>query len=163
MKGVIPFVILLVLILSHCEHSITDITPKSTKEDDIRETVFRYQFEHNASGLQQNAKVYFLSLGSLGETKDPSDEFMKRFRGHKPAVKKVSQSTVSVFEGVKDEDTGEQGLIFRVTRIEWKNDVEVEVQGGYYESGLSASGNIYRVRREGGKWVVKEDRMLWIS
>lgn len=162
MKRFFLLSILLTLFLWHCEHSIINV-PKSIQEDDIRESVFRYQFQHNASGQQQNAKVYFLSLGSIEEPEDPSDEFMKRFQGHQPPVKKVSQSIVSVFEGVKDKDTGEQGLIFRVTRIAWKSDVEVEVEGGYYENGLSASGNIYRVALEGGQWVVKEDRMIWIA
>lgn len=155
-------IIFSVLFVSSCQDSITNVTPKSTPEDDIRETVFRYQFQHNVSGQQQNAKVYFLSIGTLSGSRDPSDEFMKRFQGHKPPVKKVSQAIASV-EGVIDKDTGERGLIFRVTRIEWKSEVEVEVEGGYFESGLSASGNIYLVRQEGEKWVVKEDRMLWIS
>jgi len=96
---------------------------RSGDEDDIREAVFRFQFDHNASGLQQNAKVYFLSLGK-GD-KDPSDEFMERFRGQKPPVKKVSQGTVSV-TGVKDKETREQGLIFRVTSIKWISHTEID-------------------------------------
>lgn len=128
------------------------------EEDNIREAVFRYQFKHNASGQQQNAKAYFLSLG---KDKDPGDQFMERFKNHKPPVKKASQGITN--NGVRDKETGERGLIFGVTSIKQINEDEVEVNGGYYEAGLSASGNVYRVKREGDRWVVKEDRTLWIS
>lgn len=33
----------------------------------------------------------------------------------------------------------------------------------YYAGSLAASGNVYRVVRERGKWKVKEDKMIWIS
>ena len=67
--------------------------------DDIREAVFRYQFKHIGSGW---VKVYFLSFG---RDKSPSDKFMKRFKGHKPSVKKESQSIFK--DGLKDKETGE--------------------------------------------------------
>lgn len=78
---------------------------RSAIEDDIREAVFRYQFNHNASGLKQNAKVYYLSFGEEG--KEPSDAFLERFKGHTPPVKKASE-----FNG------GQQGLVFNVTTIQ---------------------------------------------
>ena len=61
----------------------------NAEQNEIREAVFRYQFEHNASGQQQTAKVYFLSFG---KDQEPSDEFIARFKDHKPPVKKRSQS-----------------------------------------------------------------------
>lgn len=57
---------------------------------DICEAVFRYQFEHNASGAQQKAKAYFLKI----HNKDPSDEFLARFKGHTPPVKKGSDFAI---------------------------------------------------------------------
>jgi len=132
---------------------------RSAIEDDIREAVFRYQFLHNASGQQQHAKVYFLSLS---EGKDPNDKFVERFRGQTPPVKKGSQATTQPGV-VKDKTTGEEGIIFRVTRIKWINGSDVVVEGGYYEGNLSSSGNIYRVKLTRKRWVVKSDRMLYIS
>ena len=133
---------------------------RSDQESDIQEAVFRCQFRHNSSGLQQNASVYCLSLA---ENKNPDDEFMKRFQGHKPPVKKVSQCTICSGEGVKDAETGKQGLILQVTSIKWISNNEVEVEGGYYEAEESSSGNTYRVQREGDQWAVREDKMNWIS
>jgi hypothetical protein len=131
------------------------------QENDIREAVFRHQFDHNASGQRTDAAVYCLSVGSK-ET-DPSDEFMKRFADHKPPVRKLSECNVDPVNGVVDKSTGKSGLIFRVTSITWVSDMEVGVAGGYYEAGLSSSGNTYTVRKEQGKWKVTADKMNWIS
>ncbi|HYX72344.1 MAG TPA: hypothetical protein VE732_06210 [Nitrososphaera sp.] len=136
--------------------SENSLTPAD--EDDIREAVFRYQFDHNASAQQQNAKVYFLSLG---KAKDPSDLFMLRFRGHKPSVKKGSHAGGK--GEVIDNKTGERGLIFYATSIKQIDENEVEVEGGYYEAGLSSSGNTYTVKRKENKWVVTKDKLRWIS
>jgi hypothetical protein len=135
-------------------------TAKLKAEEDIQEATFRYQFLHNASGLKQNAQFYFLSLGE--KNADPSDEFMKRFAGHKPVAKKRSQSTGGA-GGIKDKETGGSGLIFTVSKIKWVSETEVEVEGGYYEAGLSASGNTYYLKKEKEKWAVTKDVMHWIS
>ncbi len=135
------------------------------EEDDIREAVFRYQFEHNASAQPQDAAAYFLSLDPHESgflfNEDPTDDVMRRFEGHKPPCKKVSECSSHRFEGVRDRETGEEGLIFTVGNIRWINEDEVEVSGGYYAGSLSASGNIYSVVREGDRWIVKKDKRLW--
>ncbi len=146
-----------------CQNSTATRISRSDAENDIREAVFRYQFQHNHSGLQQQADVYCLSFGRPGAYRDPPDGFMKRFRDHIPPVKKVSQCEVSPHQGVTDKATGEKGLIFWITTIRWVSDDEVEVEGGYYEAGTSASGNLYRVVRQHGRWIVKQDKLLWIS
>jgi hypothetical protein len=122
---------------------------RDNQVDDIREATFRWQFNHNASGQQTNAQIYYLEIGQKGG--DPSDEFMKRFADHKPPIRKVSQCSADIRKGVRDRKTGEHGLIFRVTSIDWKSDTEVDVQGGYYEGGHSASGNTYTLRKDKGK------------
>jgi hypothetical protein len=126
-----------------------DTTPL-IEEDDIREAVFRYQFDHNASGLQKSAKGYFLAIGEKGA--DPSDEFMKRFAHHKPPVHKASAWR-----------TENKGLFFRVTSIVWISDAEVKVAGGYYEGNVSSSGNTYTLKKEAGNWQVTRDEMGSIS
>lgn len=124
--------------------------------DDIRETVFRYQFQHNASGQQQLAHAYFLSVE---DGKDPNDKFMERFKDHQPTVKKNSQAKGAF----KKEGGSLDGLMFHIQAIKQIGPNRVEVAGGYYESGLSASGNIYTVKRVTNKWIVIGDNMLWIS
>ncbi len=134
---------------------------RESQEDDVREAVFRWQFGHNASGQKTNAHAYFLAIGEKGV--DPTDAFMKRFAGHTPPVRKVSAASASAGRMVFDKETGETGLIFRVMSIKWKSDTEVDVTGGYYESGFSAAVNTYTVRKEEGKWKVTRDKRDWLS
>ena len=162
MKRRLSLLILFMLIMSACAAP----KPRSVQEEDIREAVFRYQFTHNESGLQQSANFYCLSLGEVTAKAnvDPSDELMRRFRGHQPPVEKTSQCAADISKGVTDRATSQRfGLIFRVTSIQWVSDTKVEALGGYYEGGLSASGNVYRVVKENDQWIVKEDKMKWIS
>ncbi len=132
------------------------------EEDDLREAVFRHLFEHNASGLQRAAKVFCLQAEGK---RDPSPELLRRFEGNEPRVKMVSLCTFvhgRARGGVRDE-TGAPGLIFRVDSIKRTGPDTAVVEGGYFEAGLSASGNIYELARESGRWVVKKDTMRWIS
>jgi len=50
-------------------------------------------------------------------------------------------------------------VIFSVTSIAFTNADTALVSGGYYEDGLSASGNGYVVKRLNRKWEVTEDWM----
>ncbi len=126
------------------------VSPIKTEQQenlDICEAVFRYQFKHNASGAKQNAKAYFLEI----LRKDPSPEFLARFKDNAPPVKKGSEFAIG------------KGLKFKVGGIKRLNDSKVEVSGGYYEGGLSSSGCTYSVVLKDKKWVVTERKMLWIS
>jgi hypothetical protein len=127
-----------------------------SETDDISEAAFRYMFFGKSA--------YYLAI-IMGEKKvDPDDALLKRFADHKPPVKKVSECTVtSAHEGVRDKETGEHGLIFRLGEPRWTSDKEVEIDGGYYESGLAASGNTYYLKKEDGKWKVYNHQQHWIS
>ena len=114
---------------------------------DIAEATFRYQFRNNASAAQQQTTAYFLTLFK----KDPSPEFLKRFEGHKPPVKRGSEFNVG------------NGLSFRIDMIKRVTETKMEVSGGYYEGVKSSSGNTYFVEKKNGTWVVTGDEMHWIS
>jgi hypothetical protein len=134
----------------------------ATTDDDIREAVFRHLFEHNASGQQRAAKVYCLQIEGKA---DPSPELLLRFEGNKPPVKRASLCTFShgSARGAVQDETGAPGLIFRVDSIQRTGPDSAVVEGGYFEAGLSASGNIYELARESGRWIVTKDTMRWIS
>ncbi|MDP6452019.1 MAG: hypothetical protein QF898_01815 [SAR202 cluster bacterium] len=128
-------------------------------QDDIREAVFRYQFEHFWSFIPP-PEFYFLSIEgrSRYSDKDPDDAFMSRFNGHQPKVVKVSQVAAEVvMAGVTHKVTGGRGLIFRVTKITWITGSEVMVEGEIYGSGVSRAGHEYRVVLDNGIWTVIED------
>ena len=138
----------------------------SRPEDAIREAVYRYQMQHNASGLQGAAKVFFLatSTPSAISYTDPDDAFMRRFANTTPPVKKASASMAQPETSlIVDKQTGDVGLILSITSVKMLDAHTAEVEGGYYEANLSASGNTYRVERKGDQWVVSGDVMHWIS
>lgn len=130
------------------------------EQDDIREMVFRYQFRHNSSIQANKAAVYCLSVE---KGSDPPDAFVKRFAGHIPRVRKISECIADSHKGVVERNTGKRGLIFRVKSIKWISQTEAEVLGGYFEDGLSASGNTYTVTKTKGKWRVSKAWMNWLS
>jgi hypothetical protein len=144
-----------------CLAGCKQLAPNPSEADDVREAVFRWQFDHNASGQQQKAKAYYLDIGEKGA--DPSDEFLKRFADTKPPVRKRSAADVDIKSGVTDKATKERGLVFSVKSIRLKSSTEAEAEGGYYEGGLSASSNTFIVKKTKGKWSVSNDKMNWIS
>jgi hypothetical protein len=40
---------------------------------------------------------------------------------------------------------------------------EAVVEGGYYEAGLSSSGNTYHLKMVSGVWRVVQNQLNWIS
>lgn len=134
---------------------------RSREEDDVREAVFRYQFDHNASGLQRSAHAYCLALGDKGA--DPSEGFIKRFAHNKPPVRKASACHIASSSALVENHTGRPALLFRIANITRISDTEFRVNGGYYEGNVSSSGNGYTVRNEGGRWSVIEDKTMVIS
>lgn len=132
------------------EASSTTSPSRAAAEQEIAEAVFRRQFDHNASGLQKKAEKYCLSLPG---DRMPSAELLKRFEGNQPPVLAADQC---------DRKSG-KNLFFRINAINWREDGEVWVRGGYYEGNLSSSLELYQVVNENGKWVVKGQRMEAIS
>jgi len=131
------------------------------QELDIYEAVFRWQFVHNASALQQRAQLYFIAVGE--NDTDASDELLQRFAGHSPPVRKLSDSHRVQGQGIRDKKTGAKGVAFRATIMQWLSDTTVIVRGGYEEGELSASGNTYTVMKEHGQWHVTKDILDFIS
>ncbi len=119
-------------------------------EGDIVEAVFRYQFAHNASAIQQEADHYCLSMPG---DRSPDADFLHRFDGNHPPVLGADQCARGAG----------RDLYFRVQRLDWRSDTEVWVSGGYREGTFSSAKESYRVRFKNGKWVVDGSRRESIS
>lgn len=113
----------------------------------VCESLFRYQFTYNASGSQQKASAYYLSI----DYKDPPMELLTRFWEHSPPIKPGTEFRVGV------------GIKFEIRSIIWLDKTTVEVEGGYYEGNVSSSGNKYLLRCEDGVWKVIKVERGWIS
>jgi hypothetical protein len=146
------------VLICTCFDLATD-TNRLGQEDTIREVVFQYQFEHNASGQQKRARAFCLALGE--KRSDPGDELMKRFAHHRLPIHKASACPVKSSGEVIDNHTNEPALIFFVSSITWISDSEGRrrLRGGK----LSSSGNTDTVRKQNGKWEVTDDKMNSIS
>ena len=137
-------------------------------EDSIMEAVFRHVFVSNYSCQQQGAHVYFVGRYIPRDSTHPgyyadlSEEFMARFRENPTPVKKTSECNWSGY-GVFDKRTGESGLLFWIESIRELGSDQVEVSGGYFESGISASTDRYIVKRVDGIWIVIRDYLTGIA
>ena len=135
-------------------------SPTLSREDAVREAVFKYQIDRMTSALQQKDVVFFLSVD---EEPNPSDALLTHFAGRRPPVKKVPESVSKEYEGIFDKETGNKGILATVRSTMWISETEAEVEGGHYTAPLEASGHVYKVRYESRRWVVKYDEMKWIS
>ncbi len=131
----------------------------------VLEAVFRYQFDHNDSGLKERAAAYCLCVpdgeGRRGE-RDPEPALLDLLRGRKPPVLPCSACRVEGGRVVETRE-GRPALTFRIAALRWRGRDEAEVEGGYAEGNLSASGQRYRVVRGEAGWKVADVRGLWIS
>ena len=136
---------------------------RASEELNILASVFRYQFEHNGAAYLHPDR-YFLSLSEAKDPpKDPSPELLARFKGADPPVEPLSAADTNMWFGVHLKGKKGRGVLLRLTEIRWIDDDTVEVDGGYHESSLNASGNTYRAERRNGEWTVVKDTMHWIS
>ncbi|MFO0726111.1 MAG: hypothetical protein U1E65_20175 [Myxococcota bacterium] len=128
--------------------------------DDVREAVFRYLFAHNASEMGDKAEVYCLEIE---DKKDPSAGFLTRFSQNTPPAVMSSDCDRDPAHGVHSRSLGKKGLVFNIEAIRKQGPDSAEVDAGYYEAGLSASGETLTLERQNGVWVVTADRRRWIS
>jgi hypothetical protein len=142
-----------------------DAQPAGGSEDDaVRLAVYRHLMHHNASGGQLRVPFVCLEIDQRDHPRDPSPFIMAAMR--KSPVRVVPGSACeSSARGVflKADRAAGEGLVFRTEDVEIAGD-QAKVTGGYFEAGLSASGNVYSLERQpGGSWLVTHDEMQWIS
>jgi hypothetical protein len=155
----------------------TAVDHKSADEQDILASVIHHQMEEwvsegdkDEAGARTksdrtiasalNPKIFFISING----KDPTDEFLNRFRDIPRSIRKISSELPQKGPHTpKDRTTLLTGIIFSADTVKWLDQDTAEVEGGYYCGGLCAAGITFNVRREAGKWVVKGSKMRWIS
>jgi len=134
-------------------------TDREAVLEDIREALFLYIMDNNASGAQQSAKFYCLSIE--GDA-DPSAELLDRFTDHRPPVLAASSCSASP-RGVTTRGVTGTGLMFNISSIVLDRPDHATANGGYFEAGLSASGNTYELELQSDGWHVVSNQMNWIS
>jgi len=171
MRPALAMLVLIVLIAVGIPLVATMSGPSGVLPDpQIAAATFRYQFQHNASGLRASAAAYCIGYGAFGpdadsnkNRTDPPQEVLIALADVVPAVKPYSQCSHTKEQGVRDKASGKRALIFTLRSMECSEPLKCRVDGGYYEGGESASGNSYFLERRDGKWLVIGDKMHWIS
>jgi len=158
----------LMILLLGCSSLQSTTAPDKSEEMAVLETVFRYQIQHNASG-ETTIRTFCLALS---DDKDATDELISRFAGDPMKVQKYSDCELVPKYGsmedpvagfAVDKITGERALILRVDELNWKAKNEVRVKGGYYSFSLSASTNVYFLKKQKGTWMVLKERLVKIA
>ncbi len=141
---------------------------RSKDEDDVREVAFKSLINETAAA-QQGYRVYFFSVGLKWTDdnhftyKDPSDEFMKRFAGRKPPVRKVSDSRKADGGRVEERSTGQPGVIFMIDNLRWTSDNGAEASCSVYKSGLNGFALKYTLSRTNNQWKVTSRSLVSVS
>jgi hypothetical protein len=148
-------------------------------EEDIREVVLRSQMldwikeadkdEANAKDESEretahslNFRLFFVDVGKT----DPTDDFMRRFQDIPRIVKKASKAEQDMHlmrMPMVDKETRERGIEFDAGKIRWHGSERVTVEGGYFCDGLCAANYTFELRLENGKWLIKKQKLNWIS
>src|SRR5882672_7730588 len=136
------------------------VDARPADEQDIYAVVIRHQMEEwgsegdkNEAGAKTssdtsiakglNFKIFFVSING----KDPSDEFINRFRDIPRSVRKVSSVEHSkIPRAPVDKTTHLTGITFDAEKLRWLDNDSADVQGGYYCGGLCAAGLTFTVR-----------------
>ncbi len=152
---------LILLVATTALLACSDPVDRAAEENNIREAMFRNMISEKQDLQGQSDHYYFLSIQSDGsrDYRDPSDEFMKRFNGNAPMVKKVSECADNAPRGVVDKASGTRGHILHLDRIKWLSDREVEMRWRDHTSGLNGYGGSCRLRWSVGNWILTSKKV----
>jgi hypothetical protein len=149
MKGLLVFLLLATFVVSPAVQKGAPESPRSAQDDNIRETVFRYQFSH----AELIFAYYFIAI----DDKSPSEAFLQRFRDNDPPVRPISKAerVKKPMRMVVDRDDQKQGIIFYSGPIKWISDSKADVTARF-ECGDTCDelSGVYHVSLQGSRWVV---------
>ena len=131
------------------------------EEDLIREIVFKKILERWRAP-DASLKAFYLSV----EDKDPSENLLKKFVGkYKVPIRKFSDSIIFAPDGdtVLNKNTKEQGVLFSISKIDWKNKNEVVVNAGSYIGNMGGDGCDYVLTKENGSWKIISADKCYVS
>ena len=143
---------------------LSGCTPNPSKADQelqIQQAVLRYQFEHNASASR--AAIFCIAISDGKTNVDAPAKLTQSLNDATHKVVKSSDCNQNEGHGVTERSSGKLALMLNLGQVKWLAPDEVEVDGGYYEASLSASGNTYRLKNVSGVWRVLKDDLNWIS
>ena len=116
--------------------------PLSGFNADICESSLRYFFDHNESAAKNNAEAYYVLIHGH----NPTPEFLERFQGSSPPVKKGSAYRETDLQ-----------ILFKIQNYESPADGQWLVRISYREGPLSASTHELLLVKNDGRWTITKD------
>jgi len=122
---------------------------RAAQEDDIRESLFRYQFSAEPLVFE----YHFIAI----ENKSPSRNFLERFNADTPEVAPISdvERIRKPLREIVNKKDQKQGVIFDQDAIKWISDTKVDIVG-HSECGDTCEerSGTYHLSKQGDRWVV---------
>lgn len=140
-----------------------------TPEEELsaREAVFRHQLTHNESAFI-DIDTFCIEITKASDTwassrSDPPQKMIERLNDGRYRVRKGADCDYNGGNGVVEKGSSKPALVLRAGEISWKSSKRVAITGGYYYASEGASGNVYYLEKRDGKWLVVEDKTIWLS
>ncbi len=150
--------------------------PQADAEEDVRESVYRYLFQTNSSGLfyegqiDTSLKVFFLAYATLDNQYrtparyyDPPLLFFARFHESPRPVKPFTHLGTDRFEELYNALTNQHGILFYTGGIELQSGSRASAEGGYSVGWQCAAGETFYLHLDNKTWVVDSVVHRWIS
>lgn len=135
-----------------------------SEEDIIRESIFnKILWKKKVSNPSEEFQDFYLSVD---DGKDPSLKLLNKFADYAAKynviIKKVSECYISAEDGgaVLNSDSllngvaKKQGVLFSISKLEWKNKNEVTVIAGSYIGNMGSDSCAYTLKRINGDWKI---------
>jgi hypothetical protein len=160
------FVIVLALLLAL--PPLLLIAGKAGKPEDVlaaREAVIRYQLTSSKFALAAGVDTFcvrFIDTAAATRS-DPPQELIQRLNDGRHKVRKGSDCDDGRGYGVVVKGSNSPALTLWGEGVSWKSDTSIAITGGYFQASESGSGHVYQLEKRGGKWLVIEERLTWVS
>ncbi len=138
---------------------------RSSQEDLIRVSALKYQITGVPKKVapSHNQVIFLAEAMPEGKNIDLSDTVMKAFVDLE-YVKKFSQSRPGEKDGCPtDKETGERGSVIYVKRFHWKNDKNVDLDGGSYSVWPGNGSWTWHLSQEDDYWVIKSETLTGVG
>ncbi len=134
-----------------------------SEEDAIREIIFRKILEPWFSSNDSGLKNYYLAVDG---NKDPREKLLKKLTAEfKVPLKKSSESIISAEDGdvVLDVISKQRGVLFSISKLEWKSQTEIKASAGIYIGNMGANGCDFTLKKQDGEWKIISSEKCYVS
>jgi len=129
-----------------------------SKEDALREVVFLSILKRWTD--RKDLRLFYLGVD---ENQDLSKLLLTRLQDKFPNIRNDSDCYIDRDSSVVNDETGERGVRFSISKIAWLNGDKAKVSAGSYVGNMGSDGCDYTLERKKGSWEITLTEKCWIS